>query len=102
MFVVFYIIATNSSILVQLKLTWSVNTNITILRVLCIRLSLGKSNIWSKNNNIKFLTFLTYFIFSNMSDITFKKKLVYINILWLALVAFISRDKFFLEDIKFF
>ena len=65
---------------------------------MCRRISLGKSNVVFQDNDISSLTFIiisfstsvTYSIFLSTDDIAPKKKSIYISILELAPVIFIS------------
>lgn len=77
--------------MVWFKIILSAIASLAALKVLYKKVNLSKSNIWCQNNSISFLTFLTYFIFPNVSGIALEKNCVYMNILQLAPILFILK-----------
>ncbi len=81
------VLIVKSSVFIQFKTKISAIVSLAALRVLCSRVTLGKSRVWWQTRNISCSTYETCSMFSDAGGIWLEKKHVWIKILALGQVS---------------
>ena len=86
----FCVLVAKSSVLVQFRITLSAIANLAALRVLYKRVSLSKSNVWCRNNDISSSICINFSILPGVGGIAAERNHVCRGVFELALVLTIS------------